>query len=309
MKIAYLILAHDNPRHLRRLIGALSGPSSSFFVHLDRKSRPEEFSEVRGERVVFLEDRVAVHWADFSQVEAILRLLQAARGTPEGFDRCVLLSGTDHPLQSAAYIEGFFARQPDTEFMNLVQMPCDALGKPLSRLTTYQPRPGEPLSKAVKRARQWLVRLRLRATERDHRPCFRHLVPYGGSTWWALTAPACDHILAFLGKEPQVVRFFRHTVCPDEMFFQTILGNSSYKTRMQRNLTYTDWSAGGPSPAFLSGEHLALFSPGAPIVMDHGYGAGEILFARKFSDRGAALVEELEALIGARGGRLARQEA
>lgn len=306
MKIAYLILAHDNPRHLGRLIHALSGPASSFFVHIDRKSRLEDFSQAQGERVSFLEPRVPVHWADFSQVEAILRLLKAARSAPEGFDRCVLLSGTDYPLQSAAYIEGFFARQPDIEFMNLVQMPCDALGKPLSRLTSYQPRPGDPLSQVVKRARQLMVRLGLRATERDHRSCFRQLVPYGGSTWWALTAPACDHILAFLHKEPQVVKFFRHTVCPDEMFFQTILGNSSYKTRMQRNLTYTDWSAGGASPAFLSEEHLALFSPGTPIVMDHGYGAGEILFARKFSDRGAALVEELDALIGARGGRLAR---
>lgn len=309
MKIAYLVLAHDNPRHLRRLVDALSSPSASFFIHVDRKSRGEDFAAVAGERVVLLPDRVAVHWGDFSQVEAVLALLRAAQGAPQPADYCVLLSGTDYPLQSAAYIEDFFAREAGTEFMNLVQMPCEALGKPLSRLTTYQPRPGEPLSRWVKRLKRLQVRLGLRATERDHRPHLGHLVPYGGSTWWALSAPACEHVLAFVDKEPRAVEFFRHTVCPDEMFFQTILGNSSYRNRMQRNLTYTDWSGGGASPALLSERHLALFSPGAPIVLDSGYGAGEILFARKFSDRSEELVARLDALIRAGGSRAARRGA
>lgn len=303
MRIAYLILAHDNPRHLGRLIGALSSESASFFIHLDRKSHRDDFAEIRGERVFLLPERVAVYWADFSLVEATLLLLRAALSGAQHFDYCVLISGTDYPLQSAAYIDGFFARHAGTEFMNLVQMPCEALGKSLSRLTTYQARPGEPLSGMVKRARRLLVRAGVRTTERDHRPHLRHLVPYGGSQWWALSTPACEYILGFVSRERQVVDFFRHTVCPDEVFFQTVLGNSSYKNAMQRNLTYTDWSAGGSSPALLSERHLELFSPGAPIVLDNGYGPGEVLFARKFSDRTEDVVARLDALIGAGEGR------
>lgn len=306
MRIAYLILAHDNPAQLGRLVAALSSRAASFFIHIDRKSNLDDFVAITDERVHFVPQRVAVHWADFSQVEAALVLLQAALAAPQPADYLVLLSGTDHPLQSALYIERFFAARAGTEFMNIVAMPCEALGKPLSRLTTYQPRPGEPRSRLVKRVRRLLVRSGLKAVERDYRPHLDGLAPYAGSQWWALSRPACEHVLHFVARQPGVVDFFRNTVCPDEVFFQTVLGNSPYRLRMQRNLTYTDWSARGSSPAFLEERHLELFVPGAPIVFDSGYGEGEVLFARKFSDRAAPLVARLDALRDAADGRLPR---
>lgn len=47
MTVAYLVAAHDNPGHLRRLIGALSSPSSKCFVHIDRKSDIKKFHGLR----------------------------------------------------------------------------------------------------------------------------------------------------------------------------------------------------------------------------------------------------------------------
>ncbi|WP_245994110.1 hypothetical protein [Desulfosoma caldarium] len=37
MKIAYLIVAYNKPRHFPRLIRALETPNCAFFVHIDRK--------------------------------------------------------------------------------------------------------------------------------------------------------------------------------------------------------------------------------------------------------------------------------
>jgi len=123
MKIAYLILAHNTPRHLSRLVAALSSESSGFFIHLDRKSNEEDFRNIEGPGVHLAEERVAVYWGDFSQVEATLLILRAALADPRDFDRFVLLSGSDYPLRSASFIEQFFARNADKEFINLVTMP------------------------------------------------------------------------------------------------------------------------------------------------------------------------------------------
>ena len=76
----------------------------------------------------------------------------------------------------------------------------------------------------------------------------------------------------------------------NESFFQTLLGNSPYKARIQRNLTYIDWSGGGASPAYITEKHLEFFEATQSITLEEIYGAGEILFARKFSDEAVNIV-------------------
>ena len=118
--------------------------------------------------------------------------------------------------------------------MNLVAMPCDAAGKPISRLTTYSFRPQD--SAVRKLARQALVKLKVLPKRRDYQAYLGGLTPYGGSTWWALTRGAVQHVMAFTDSKREVVDFFKNTICPDESFFQTILGNWIYRDKNRRNL-------------------------------------------------------------------------
>jgi hypothetical protein len=277
---------------LQRLVKALSSRSSAFFLHIDRKSNLGDFSNLNGETVYVSRERIPVYWGDFSQVEAVLILLRLALAEQIRFDYFVLLSGTDYPLQPVSYIDRFFESNSGKEFMNIVQLPCEAAGKPISRLTTYQPSPGD--SQPARVMRKLLVTAGVIPAERDYKPYLRNLVPYGGSTWWALSREACEYIQRFIDNEPEVVNFFKHTICPDESFFQTIIGNSPYKARTQRNLTYADWSSGGPNPAYLTETHLEFLTATASIVLDDVYGTGEILFARKFSDEAEEIVLRLD---------------
>jgi hypothetical protein len=295
MRIAYLILAHNNPKHLQRLITALSSNSSACFIHIDCKSDLEIFSGIHGDNVYFAEKRTSVYWGDFSQVTAILFLLKMALSQQTKFDYFVLISGTDFPLKSAAGIENFFERNSGTEFINMVQMPCEAMGKPISRLTTYRVRPSN--SKFIRMIRKGLAKLDIMPKQRNYESYLRNLTPYGGSTWWSLSREACEYIQAFVNRETRVVNFFKNTICPDESFFQTILGNSPYRDKVSRNLTYTDWSEGGGSPASLTEQHLQFFAENPSIVVNDGYGTAEVLFARKFSDSSQDIVIELERLI------------
>jgi hypothetical protein len=214
-------------------------------------------ANINGVNVHVSQERVPVYWGDFSQVEATLLLLRLALADQRRFDYFVLLSGADYPLQPVSYIESFFERNKGKEYMNIVPMPCESVGKPISLLTTYKSRPNEPISKIARFVRKRLVKIGVLPIERDYKSHLRNFIPYGGSTWWALSREACEYIQSFVANETRVVNFFKHTVCPDESFFQTILGNSPYKKNTRRNLTYTDWSDNGDSPGYLTEKHLS----------------------------------------------------
>jgi hypothetical protein len=303
MKIAYLILAHNTPRQLLRLVKALSSRSCGFFIHVDRKSNAGEFSGIKGDNIHFIQKRVPVFRNDFSHIEASLKLLQTAFAEPCSFDRFVLLSGSDYPLRSVASIERFFENNPDKEFMTLGPMHSEATGKPISWLTAYKLRPGDPaMDKIIRKA---LMRFGVLPRERDYKTYLRDLVPYGGSEWWAISREACDYILTFMKRNTRVVDFFKNTNIPQETLFQTILGNSHFKSKNVRSLTYTDWSARGPSPAYITEKHLAFFQTTSSYPPDDLFGGGEMLFARKFSDESGDLVARLDDQIREKESRLA----
>jgi hypothetical protein len=291
--IAYLILAHNTPNQLRRLVTALSSGSSSFFIHLDRKSNFDDFSMIIGDNISFTQERVPVYRSDFSHIEAILILIQMALSDIHHFDRFVLLSATDYPLRSTSYIERFFESKPDKEFIDLVAMPNEAHGKPISRLTLYHFRPTDRWMAVF--IRKVFKKVGILPRELDYRHFLGDLAPYGGSEWWALSREACEFILTFMKKEIQVVNFFKHTKCPGESLFQTILGNSFFRPRIVRSLTYADWSNSVRGhPAYITEKHLPFFQSTAFFPTDAVLGDGEMLFARKFSDESEDLVAKLE---------------
>ena len=254
MKIAYLIQAHNNVRHLERLLAALDGEGVSFFIHIDKKAPVSLFAHLAAPNVQLVERRVAVYWGDFSQVEATLVLIEAALASPAGVERLAFISGADYPIRSSAEIARFFAERPTAEFINTVAMPADTMGKPITRLTRFHPRPSAP--RAVRGLQKVLMRVGLLPRMRDYRRHLRGLQPYGGSSWWALTRSTCEHIMRFVAERPNVVTFFKHTWCPDESFFQTIIGNTAAAARVVPNLTYTDWAPGAASPEYMSERHL-----------------------------------------------------
>ncbi len=289
MKIAYLILAHQNPRLLKRMIGTLSSRNCAFFIHIDKKTVIREFLQIEGENIFFTEERVPVYWGEFSLVQASLLLLRQALMSPEGYDYFVLLSGSDYPLRSGAYVERFIQERNGYEFMNLVKVP--APGKPISRINTLRYPSTKPIRRFLFRG---LAKLGL--GRRDYRRYLGSLEPYSGIQWWALSRSACRYLLDFIDANQQLQRFFENVFAADEAFLQTILGNSAFKSRIRRNFVYLDWPT-GPHPAMINEEHIRLFEAEQKICVQDVYGEGEVLFARKFSDDRLDLVDRIDAMI------------
>jgi hypothetical protein len=296
VKIAYLILAHNSPRHLQRLLEALHSDAATCFIHLDRKTPIRRYRKLERPGVRFLPDRIPVYWGDISSIDATLRLLNAALADPLRFDRLVLLSGADYPLESAATIERFFALHPDEEFLHARPVPSASAGKPLDLFTRRViPASDPPWRRATRRL---LLRAGWLATERDFRRCLGDDAPYGGSAWWAITRDAGEYILDFLRRNPGWARFFRETRIPDEIFYQTLLANSPLRVRIAGPVTFADWEAGGLHPPMISDRHLKVFHAAWNGVLPPGMAA--MLFARKFSDQSKSVVKKIRRRIAER---------
>lgn len=287
--VAYLVLAHHCPGHFGRLLQALLRQREArIFVHIDRKSDLAPFrTAAQDDRIRFVAPRYAVAWGDFSVVEATLALM--AEAVQHDVQYLCLLSGVDYPIRSAEHIERFFATSRGREFINLVPMPSASLDKPLSRLVRYQLR-----RNSLGRFRPLAQRILDRLVRRDWRGPLRGFAPYAGSQWWALTATAARYALDFAATHPDYVRFFRHVVVPDEIFFQTIIGNSPFAANIGPSLTTASWAPGATSPAVLDRTQVARLAGTGPLIQDSLYGRGEVLFARKFPDDSAELVRLLD---------------
>lgn len=291
MEIAYLILTHNTPSHTKRLIRSLSSDSSTFFIHLDKKTPQKDYEQLENEvNLYFTQKRISVYWADFSQVEAILALIEEAFNSPKKFDRYVLLSGADYPIRSVEEIEGFFNENRDKEFINTLKMPCNAGGKPIERITEYTPR--RINGKIIYNVQRVLRKIGIIKRTRDYKEVFKELQPHGGDTWWALTHDAIECILRFVKLRPQVYEYYKNTVCPDEGFFQTILANSELSSAITTNLTYADWSKGGDNPALITDSHLSKFK--SEYFSDDYLGDRRLLFARKFSEDSDGIISKLD---------------
>ena len=296
MKIAYLILAHDAPKHLSRLVRALDSANSTFVIHVDRKSDIAPFRERVSQRnATFLDERVAVYWGEFSIVQATIQLMKTALNHSSCPDYLCLLSGSDYPLRGPDYIDAFLCRNKGCEFINLVPMPCDDVGKRINRLQEYRlqtPQDGRFARAIIARLNRFINEML--KVRRDHLKVLKDMTPYAGSQWWTLTQNASRYILEFIDSRPDVIQFFRNTYLPDESIIHTIIGNSKFSPKAVRNLTFADWSRPNGGPAIIDMDHLNAFVKTERVVSADFYGRGELLFARKFADDSAQLTNFID---------------
>ena len=80
MKVAFLMQCHKNPKQINLLLKALKHPQVDVFIHVDSKNENirENIEKIDGVYLLPKKDSVDVQWAQFSQVQATLNLLDAA---------------------------------------------------------------------------------------------------------------------------------------------------------------------------------------------------------------------------------------
>lgn len=285
-RIAFLLLAHEHPSLCARLAARLLEDGDAVFLHLDAKSDDgfrAAFEERLGDRSTQVRwvQRVSVAWGDWSMIEATLSGLRAigqARET-ERIDYVYLLSGADYPTRSLSALRAYLQRNPDRDFIE--HKPADTTDWVAGgfQRERYQYRHWwswreHPRLFSLNAELQKRLGLKRRFPE--------GLTPHMGSQWWVLRWSSCERVLETLERDGSLARFFRTTVVPDELFFQSLVAS---------------WFPGDA----VEDRHLTLYEfteEGVPVVYYDGHedflAQQPFFFARKLSPRASRLRDALD---------------
>ncbi len=248
MRIAYLILAHQLPEQLVRLVRRLNTPNALFLIHINRRSDDAVWRAARAgladlDNVVFLR-RHKLYWGGFGHVSATIEGLDELYRRSAEFDYVALLTGQDYPIKPTSVIERTLGESGGRSFMAYDRLP-GGLADGMERITYWH-------SRRIGVPRGWHLRLPIR------RRFPQRLVPYGGSSYWWLTREAVGYVRRFVVENPGYYRFFKHVDVPDESFFQTILINSPLRDSVVNDeLRHVDWTR-NPMPAIFRVDDLEL---------------------------------------------------
>lgn len=283
MKIAYIITVYHKPEQLVRLIRNLNTDYSYFYVHLDSTKDialfQNSFYEVsRFAKIKFLK-RQDSRWGRWGFTKAMINGLIEANKEKDPFDYIITLSGQDQPIKSNNYIEEFFEKNKNKNFIEHFPIPnpewhyggldrlehfhFDFLGREYA----YPPK------KKLKSVRDRILTKIYSTYFSLPRKFPAHLKPFGGSCWFCLTGDTIKYILNFLNENPDYMKYHKYTYLADEIFFQTILLNAKDEAILNsienQNLIYLEWR----------GErHVVVFNK----EDYHKLADSDKLFARKF---------------------------
>ena len=218
MKLAHLILAHNYPQQLDRLVKRLSHKDADVYVHLDAKADISEYGSIKNTpNTFFIKGRVKVAWGEYSIMQATLNGLEEILASGVAYTHINLLSGHDYPLQNNDHIHSFlFANQGKTFMwydLNYNEWPHGQVRMDNYYFGDY----GFP-------GRHHLATLVNKILPKRKLP--GGLKAYGRAQWVTITPESAKYVIDYIKRKPAVERFFRMTWAVDEVFFQTILCNS-----------------------------------------------------------------------------------
>lgn len=283
MRIAYIVLAHKQPKQLIRLVSRLDSSETTFFIHIDKRTKSAVYLEIvnglqRLPNVHFVR-RCASRWGEFGLVRATLEGIAEIFRRQVPIDYVVLLTGQDYPIKTNVDISAFLERSAGRSYLDHNPVPCSAWPEAAKRMRSWHVRilgrpfllPRRDHGRAVLcNPRKWPILVLSYCLPKKRRP-LKGYKPTAGSAYWVLSRTCAQYVDDFVKTNRSFVRYFKRVCCPDEVFFQTVLINSHLSEEIvSSNLRYIDWSMSGAHPAILTAVDLgALVNSPA-------------LFARKF---------------------------
>lgn len=276
---AVVIVAHDEPAQLHRLVAALD--PFPIFLHVDANTPGDVYAEMTEglpSRVHHV-PRLAAGWARPEVVQAELIGLRQAMAETDA-DHFILLTGTDHPVRSTQQIAAHLAAHPGRSALSLQRLPVPEWG----RLGGYD--------RFI--APQWPWRRR-RLLAPLPRLWPRGLVLAGAGQQMVLSRRHAQVVMRALDSRPELWRYFRRTWAPDESLVPTLLASPSLGVDWDNEhipglAWYIDWGRKPvKSPRWLTPADLPAI---AAAREEHP----TLLFARKVGQRSGDLAGRLDEL-------------
>ncbi|MBS6161158.1 MAG: glycosyl transferase [Firmicutes bacterium] len=276
-KHAYLLMAHNNIEQLNLLLTTLDSEYCDIYLHIDLKSNIAEDDIVAlTKSEIYFSKEISVFWADYSQVECELFLLEQA--VRKNYKYYHLLSGADFPLKTPKEIADYlyednkiylhFATPENVAFTYKYVKYHHFFQKQL-----YIVNRGKQFSifKVINKL-CLIVQKVLRVNRVQDNIQIKK-----GANWFSIPDDVAKFVLT---KKSWIRKQFINTRSGDEFFLQTVLYNSNFKNRIyhfneddnyESCLRYIDWKRGNPY-IFQKQDYMELISC-------------KMFFARKFDIR------------------------
>jgi len=225
LKISFIIIAHQHPAIVLRLVNALTEAGHTVALHYDKKADREDYRTLEkafaGNPAVRLARRVKVHWGEWSICEATLNCIDEIAAAGWEPDYVYYASASDYPIRSSDELVAFLTRNNGKEFIEGVPSDKQRWVKGGPQEERYQ----------YHFWFNWRDQYQLASFSLDmqkrlglKRKFVLGLEPHMGSQWWVLTWKTLQRVMD-LANRPGVRRFFKTTLIPDELFFQTLVCN------------------------------------------------------------------------------------
>lgn len=264
---AYIILAHQHPKQLERLLNFLEDANSVWFIHLDKKTNITPFKYLeKKENVFFVQKREVCNWGGFSLVKATYNALKEAYDYLEKQSikscHCVLLSGQDLPLKTNKSINDFLTANKDKSFFNYWELPYkkwwDGGMFRVTNLYLFNVKTHTKINNIVNRIikktgfNSCLPLHKLKTIDKN-------LILYGSSQWFIINYDALHALIKNKVIYQNLAKAFKFSFAPDELFFISFYKYIQSKERLiieNKNTTLVVFEGANPNPKFLEVKDL-----------------------------------------------------
>lgn len=301
--VCYQVHTHRAPGQVERLVRRLTEGTRDGVVLVSHDVRGEPLPVRRLERLGDVHVLPAEGgYGDFGHVDRWVDAVRWLSAHGVGYDWMVTLSGEDYPLLPVTRIERELATADVDGFLECFPVFGAESHWPMRRARSrylyrhrrlVAPATQGPVRAALRVARgvnllQPLVRVNATygtVGMRTRTPLGPAFPLYGGSFWVTLSRRCVEHVVSCYETQPAVVAYFRGTLAPEEVFFQTVLRAAGRFTFDADPKRYFDFSGDRARPRLLGMRDLpALRASGAH-------------FARKFDgSHDSDVLDALDAL-------------
>lgn len=246
-KFAYLIIAHNEPYILNRLISLLDDVRNDIFILIDKKSDKKQFQHIKANcsKITWC-DPISIHWGDISLIKAEISLFEKAYNTGR-YAYYHLISGVDLPIKTQNYIHSFFSKKENNgkEFIRYSDYP--SMKDEINRKTQYY----HLFTKVARLKNRYLksfIYLIDKAAIKFQKVFkIKRAYPFvlkKGSNWCSLTEKTVGQLIQ---NKKSILKQFKYSLCGDEIFLHSFIWNNcNHDYITNDNLRLIDWERGRP---------------------------------------------------------------
>ena len=242
MRIAFLNLCHCDSDVVKRVADRLTAhPDFDMYIHVDAKADITPFKEKLSDnkQVHFVKNRHKVYWGGYNAILATMELIKEALKSARKYDYFILLQNLDYPIKSNEYIEQFFAKNPNIEYIRGCKIACTKDWHYARKYRLYNSRDKEYyLKKHSKLNRMFHNAINL--VKSISTIGFNGIVKdsgdvlymHYGAAQWAVTRECAEYFATFYDTHRKFNKKMMHVQFPDEEYFHTIVhSNDKFRLR------------------------------------------------------------------------------